>query len=276
MLWEKCEEGCAEAGKPIGTPEAPADPRVLGRTDEEAVAERDERVAERRHAVPQAGHPEPRGLRGDGEDGPARGLQEPGPDDRDLDEHTAHIQHYVDLGFDEIHLHNVGRNQPSSSRSRQGGPAVGRDVGARRDRATARGGPAAASRGRTCGPCRRSGPAWSGRPSPASASARRRRRSGRPGAGRPVVTPVAAKTRFSPGARSSVAVDAVLVAVAHPRAARALVVVAVAEARLDLAAEAAQRGRRDHALRRAADAHDGVDAGARDGAARSPPTGRRR
>ncbi len=29
----------------------------------------------------------------------------------DLDEHAAHIQRYVDMGFDEIHLHNVGRNQ---------------------------------------------------------------------------------------------------------------------------------------------------------------------
>ena len=29
----------------------------------------------------------------------------------DTDEHTAHIQKFVDMGFDEIHLHNVGRNQ---------------------------------------------------------------------------------------------------------------------------------------------------------------------
>jgi coenzyme F420-dependent glucose-6-phosphate dehydrogenase len=29
----------------------------------------------------------------------------------DLDEHAAHIQKFVDMGFDEIHLHNVGRNQ---------------------------------------------------------------------------------------------------------------------------------------------------------------------
>jgi len=29
----------------------------------------------------------------------------------DLDEHAAHIQRYVDLGFTEIYLHNVGRNQ---------------------------------------------------------------------------------------------------------------------------------------------------------------------
>jgi coenzyme F420-dependent glucose-6-phosphate dehydrogenase len=29
----------------------------------------------------------------------------------DLQEHTAHIQHFVDLGFDEVYVHNVGRNQ---------------------------------------------------------------------------------------------------------------------------------------------------------------------
>ncbi len=29
----------------------------------------------------------------------------------DLQEHAAHIQHFVDLGFDEVYIHNVGRNQ---------------------------------------------------------------------------------------------------------------------------------------------------------------------
>jgi G6PDH family F420-dependent oxidoreductase len=29
----------------------------------------------------------------------------------DLDEHVAHIQHFIDLGFQEIYVHNVGRNQ---------------------------------------------------------------------------------------------------------------------------------------------------------------------
>jgi coenzyme F420-dependent glucose-6-phosphate dehydrogenase len=29
----------------------------------------------------------------------------------DLEAHTAHIQKYVDMGYDEVHLHNVGRNQ---------------------------------------------------------------------------------------------------------------------------------------------------------------------
>jgi coenzyme F420-dependent glucose-6-phosphate dehydrogenase len=29
----------------------------------------------------------------------------------DLAEHTAHLQHFVDLGFEEIYVHHVGRNQ---------------------------------------------------------------------------------------------------------------------------------------------------------------------
>jgi len=29
----------------------------------------------------------------------------------DLAEHTLHIQHFIDLGFDEVYVHNVGRNQ---------------------------------------------------------------------------------------------------------------------------------------------------------------------
>jgi coenzyme F420-dependent glucose-6-phosphate dehydrogenase len=29
----------------------------------------------------------------------------------DLERHLEHVQHYVDMGFHEIHLHNVGRNQ---------------------------------------------------------------------------------------------------------------------------------------------------------------------
>jgi alkanesulfonate monooxygenase SsuD/methylene tetrahydromethanopterin reductase-like flavin-dependent oxidoreductase (luciferase family) len=29
----------------------------------------------------------------------------------DLAEHVAHIQHFIDLGFDEVYVHNVGRNQ---------------------------------------------------------------------------------------------------------------------------------------------------------------------
>jgi coenzyme F420-dependent glucose-6-phosphate dehydrogenase len=29
----------------------------------------------------------------------------------DLNAHVAHIQHFIDLGFDEVYVHNVGRNQ---------------------------------------------------------------------------------------------------------------------------------------------------------------------
>ena len=29
----------------------------------------------------------------------------------DLQEHRDHIQHYIDLGFTEVYIHNVGRNQ---------------------------------------------------------------------------------------------------------------------------------------------------------------------
>ena len=42
----------------------------------------------------------------------------------DLDEHTAQIQHFVDMGFDEIYLHNVGRDQAALHRRlRQEGPS---------------------------------------------------------------------------------------------------------------------------------------------------------
>ena len=68
-------------------------------------------MAERRHELPQGGHPLSGGLRGDGGARPAGGLQEPRADDADLDEHVAQIQHYIDLGFNEVYVHNVGRNQ---------------------------------------------------------------------------------------------------------------------------------------------------------------------
>jgi hypothetical protein len=29
----------------------------------------------------------------------------------DLGEHAAHLQRFIDLGFDEVYVHNVGRNQ---------------------------------------------------------------------------------------------------------------------------------------------------------------------
>ena len=35
----------------------------------------------------------------------------------ELSAQTENIQHYVDMGFDEIYLHNVGRNQARVHRS---------------------------------------------------------------------------------------------------------------------------------------------------------------
>jgi hypothetical protein len=35
----------------------------------------------------------------------------------DLEEHVAHVQEFVDMGFNEIHVHNVGRNQPEFIRA---------------------------------------------------------------------------------------------------------------------------------------------------------------
>ena len=35
----------------------------------------------------------------------------------DLDAHRAHLQHYLDLGFDEVYVHNVGRNQDAFIRA---------------------------------------------------------------------------------------------------------------------------------------------------------------
>ena len=57
----------------------------------------------------------------------------------------------------------------------------------------------------------------------------------------------------------------ILVGCAHLQSALALVIVAEPETRLDLTAQAAQRGGSDDAFGCAADTHDRVDARARDG-----------
>ena len=69
----------------------------------------------------------------------------------------------------------------SRRRPRQARPAPSPAPGPRRGPT---GGRRAAGPGRTCGRCPRTGPAWSGTPSPASGSSPRRRRTGRPGAAR--------------------------------------------------------------------------------------------
>ncbi len=110
LLWLQCDEGCAEVGK------API-PKLLqlhvswAPTDDEAM----------RNAMeewPNGGMPFPKQDIRNPEDFAAM-AKLVRPEDftnrvlisADLEAHANHIQHYVDMGFDEIHLHNVGRNQ---------------------------------------------------------------------------------------------------------------------------------------------------------------------
>jgi coenzyme F420-dependent glucose-6-phosphate dehydrogenase len=111
MLWEKCDEGCREAGKPLGTPKLLQVHISWARTDDEAVeaavrewpnggmpfAKQDIRNPEDFAAMAKLVRPE---------DFTNRVLMT-----SDLGKHIEHLQHYVDMGFDEIHIHNVGRNQ---------------------------------------------------------------------------------------------------------------------------------------------------------------------
>ena len=112
MLWDKYAEGAREAGK-----DATDTPKLLqihlswAATDEQAI---DNAVRE----WPNGGMPFPKQDIKNPEDFAAM-ARLVGPADfqnrvlmtSDLQAHIAHIQHYVDMGFDEIHLHNVGRNQ---------------------------------------------------------------------------------------------------------------------------------------------------------------------
>jgi len=112
MLWAKFEEGAREAGKdPSGSPKLLQIHISWAPTDEEAV---DNAVRE----WPNGGMPFPKQDIRNPEDFAAM-ARLVGPDDftnrvlmtSDLGQHIAHIQHYLDMGFDEVHLHNVGRNQ---------------------------------------------------------------------------------------------------------------------------------------------------------------------
>ena len=112
-LFDKFAEGAREAGKDPDTM-----PKVLqlhlswAATDEEALRQRDDRVAQRRHEVPAR----PTSAR---RTTSPRWPQLVRPEDfegrmvisADPDVHRADIQRFVDLGFDRVYLHNVGRNQ---------------------------------------------------------------------------------------------------------------------------------------------------------------------
>ena len=110
-LWEKCDEGCREAGKPVGTPKLLQIHVSWARTDTEAEA-----AAVREW--PNGGMAFPKQDIKNPEDFAAMAKLVRPEDFRnrvlmtsDLGKHVEHIQHYIDMGFDEIHIHNVGRNQ---------------------------------------------------------------------------------------------------------------------------------------------------------------------
>ena len=112
MLWGKFDEGAREAGKdPAGMPKLLQIHVSWARTEDEAV---DAAMRE----WPNGGMPFPKQDVRNPEDFAAMAKLVRPEDFRDrvlmsadLGVHIANIQHYVDMGFDEIHLHNVGRNQ---------------------------------------------------------------------------------------------------------------------------------------------------------------------
>ena len=112
MLWGKFEEGCARGRQGPAGPEAPPDPRLLGADRGRGPRERDA------SSGPTAAWPSRSRTSRTPRTSPAM-AKLVRPEDfknrvlisSDLEEHPDHIQHYVDMGYDEIHLHNVGRNQ---------------------------------------------------------------------------------------------------------------------------------------------------------------------
>jgi coenzyme F420-dependent glucose-6-phosphate dehydrogenase len=111
-LWDKFDEGAREAGKdPTGKPKILQLHMSWARTERESI---EQAVRE----WPNGGMPFPKQDIKNPEDFAAM-AKLVRPEDfanrvlmtADVEMHAALIQHFVDMGFDEIHLHNVGRNQ---------------------------------------------------------------------------------------------------------------------------------------------------------------------
>jgi coenzyme F420-dependent glucose-6-phosphate dehydrogenase len=112
MLWDKFAEGAREAGKdPAGKPKILQLHLSWARDERESI---EQAVRE----WPNGGMPFPKQDIKNPEDFAAM-AKLVRPEDfanrvlmtSNLEMHWALIQHFVDMGFDEIHLHNVGRNQ---------------------------------------------------------------------------------------------------------------------------------------------------------------------
>jgi coenzyme F420-dependent glucose-6-phosphate dehydrogenase len=112
MLMQKFEEGAREEGK---------DPGRMPRLIQLHVSWAEDQEEAEQQAVkewPNGGMPFPKADIRNPEDFAAMAKQVSIENFKnrvltsaDLDEHLEHVQHYVDLGFDEVYIHNVGRNQ---------------------------------------------------------------------------------------------------------------------------------------------------------------------
>jgi coenzyme F420-dependent glucose-6-phosphate dehydrogenase len=112
MLWDKFDEGAREAGKdPVGKPKLLQIHLSWAPTDEEAMDNALREWPNGGMAFPKQDikNPEDFALM-------AKLVRPEHFTNRcevssSLEAQTENIQHYVDMGFDEVHLHNVGRNQ---------------------------------------------------------------------------------------------------------------------------------------------------------------------
>jgi coenzyme F420-dependent glucose-6-phosphate dehydrogenase len=112
MLMEKFEEGAHKEDK---------DPKAMPRMIQLHVSWAEDQEAAEKQAVsewPNGGMPFPKADIRNPEDFAAMAklihidnFRNRVLTSADLDEHLEHVQHYVDLGFDEVYIHNVGRNQ---------------------------------------------------------------------------------------------------------------------------------------------------------------------
>ncbi len=113
MIWGKFEEGAREAGKdPSKAPKMLQIHVSWAPTDEEAI---ENALVEWPNGgmafFPKQDIKNPEDFAGIAKLVRAEDFKNRVLMTSDLEAHTKHIQHYVDMGYDEVHLHNVGRNQ---------------------------------------------------------------------------------------------------------------------------------------------------------------------
>ncbi len=112
MLWSKCDEGAREAGK-----DPTAMPHILqlhlswARTEEQATENAMKEWPNGGMAFPKQDIRNPEDFAAMAKNVRPENFVNRMLISADIERHIRNIQHYVDLGFTEIHLHNVGRDQ---------------------------------------------------------------------------------------------------------------------------------------------------------------------